>query len=485
MGSKVTVQMIADAMAERLGLTRKSADAFSKAFWNVIVEGLNADGVVRIKGFGTFKLVDISSRESVNVATGERFVIQGHKRVSFVPDDAANAFFTEAVADDAAASDDAADEKDGADDSDGAGDGEDNAPDDESNVADYAMTSSETERSEMSAPAVVKHDGQVEQSETVPDASADEATVDSESVTDSVQDSEADAESGLTADSAETDASVDEQNEPLREVVEPEYEEKPADEFSGIDLIISTPESIEDAKRRLNEAKAKAERTAREAQEAMEELARQEQLVDRLVKNMAPVEAPKNVESVDGVQNGGAEEPKADDDREAAGADVAPGEGRNSRRGHKKSWTAAVAVVLAVVVAAGAVAIYMFNYGNGGRSQVPDKQEQAALKKQKEVAMARKEAARKKAAYADSIKAKHAEDSLRAVRAEFVADSLKHAEAVRKPVRPSVYVIKKGESLTKVSQKIYGTKDSVYAIIKANRFKDPDNVPVGTTVKLP
>ena len=45
--------------------------------------------------------------------------------------------------------------------------------------------------------------------------------------------------------------------------------------------------------------------------------------------------------------------------------------------------------------------------------------------------------------------------------------------------------MKPGDSLTKLSQRFYGTKDSVRAIIKANQFPNPDNVPIGATVKLP
>ena len=51
--------------------------------------------------------------------------------------------------------------------------------------------------------------------------------------------------------------------------------------------------------------------------------------------------------------------------------------------------------------------------------------------------------------------------------------------------RPKTHVMLRGESLTRISQKYYGTKDSVRAIIRINTFRDPDNVPVGAVVKLP
>ena len=210
MGTKVTVQMIADAMADKLGLTRKSADAFSKAFWNVIIEGLDADGIVRIKGFGTFKLVDISSRESVNVATGERFVIQGHKRVSFVPDDAANLFFTETVSDDGAEADE---EQAGVDDvvSDESGD-EDIASDIENTAQEASVVEAVTEM-------VVSTETVADVSSAEPNAVSEESTVEA---SESVENNEADGkpepennnDSGENSDTSNSD--------------EPEYEEEGA-----------------------------------------------------------------------------------------------------------------------------------------------------------------------------------------------------------------------------------------------------------------
>jgi len=66
------------------------------------------------------------------------------------------------------------------------------------------------------------------------------------------------------------------------------------------------------------------------------------------------------------------------------------------------------------------------------------------------------------------------------------ADSVKGNQAkAAKEERPAVYTMKRGESLTRISQRFYGTKDSVRAIIRCNSFADPDNVPVGAEVILP
>lgn len=52
----------------------------------MIEQALESENTVKIKGLGTFKLIDVDSRESVNVNTGERFQIKGHTKVSFSPD---------------------------------------------------------------------------------------------------------------------------------------------------------------------------------------------------------------------------------------------------------------------------------------------------------------------------------------------------------------------------------------------------------------
>ena len=82
---KLTIQNVIDACAAQGGITKKNAEAVARTFFDVVVEGLNADGVVKINGFGTFKVVTVADRESVNVNNGERIVIEGYKKVTFTP----------------------------------------------------------------------------------------------------------------------------------------------------------------------------------------------------------------------------------------------------------------------------------------------------------------------------------------------------------------------------------------------------------------
>lgn len=86
MNEKLNIQDLIDLLAEKHGMSKKNADSFVKEFFQLIEEALEKDKYVKIKGLGVFKLIDVESRESINVNTGERFEIQGHTKVSFTPD---------------------------------------------------------------------------------------------------------------------------------------------------------------------------------------------------------------------------------------------------------------------------------------------------------------------------------------------------------------------------------------------------------------
>lgn len=86
MNEKLNIQDLMDLLAEKHGLSKENADNFVKEFFLLIEESLDKDKYVKIKGLGTFKLIDVDSRESVNINTGERFEIQGYTKVSFAPE---------------------------------------------------------------------------------------------------------------------------------------------------------------------------------------------------------------------------------------------------------------------------------------------------------------------------------------------------------------------------------------------------------------
>ena len=86
MNERLTIQDLTNLLAAKHSMTKKNAEAFVKEFFLLIEQALEIDGCVKIKGLGTFKLIDVDSRESVDVNTGERFQIKGHTKVSFTPD---------------------------------------------------------------------------------------------------------------------------------------------------------------------------------------------------------------------------------------------------------------------------------------------------------------------------------------------------------------------------------------------------------------
>ncbi|BEG98630.1 HU family DNA-binding protein [Bacteroides sedimenti] len=86
MGERINIQNLIDLFAAKKGLTKKETESFLKEMFALIEQTLENDKYVKIKGFGTFKLIEVDSRESVNVNTGERFEIQGHTKISFTPD---------------------------------------------------------------------------------------------------------------------------------------------------------------------------------------------------------------------------------------------------------------------------------------------------------------------------------------------------------------------------------------------------------------
>jgi len=83
---KLTVQDLAKSLAGKSGLVQRDASQFASEVFAVILQGLEKDGQVKVKGLGTFKIISVEARESISVRTGERVVIESHEKVSFTPD---------------------------------------------------------------------------------------------------------------------------------------------------------------------------------------------------------------------------------------------------------------------------------------------------------------------------------------------------------------------------------------------------------------
>lgn len=84
--AKSVIQLITSALAKQHNLSADDAAAFVDAFFDIISSELKNGNQVKIKGLGTFKVQAVKPRESVNVNTGERVLIEGHDKISFTPD---------------------------------------------------------------------------------------------------------------------------------------------------------------------------------------------------------------------------------------------------------------------------------------------------------------------------------------------------------------------------------------------------------------
>ena len=85
MDAKLNHSDLTALFAKKAQISGAKAETFTKAFFDIIIEGLEKDGLVKINGLGTFKVTDVASRESVDVNTGEKIEIKGHKKLAFLP----------------------------------------------------------------------------------------------------------------------------------------------------------------------------------------------------------------------------------------------------------------------------------------------------------------------------------------------------------------------------------------------------------------
>lgn len=85
MDAKLNIPDISLLLAKQCNISAAKAEAFSKLFFDIIIEGLDKDGLVKINGLGTFKIIDVASRGSVNINTGEKIEIKGHRKITFIP----------------------------------------------------------------------------------------------------------------------------------------------------------------------------------------------------------------------------------------------------------------------------------------------------------------------------------------------------------------------------------------------------------------
>lgn len=449
MNEKLSFQNIADTLAKKSGVQKKVADTFSKAFFDTIVEALTAGETIKIKGLGTFKLVEVDDRESVNVSTGKRFVIPGYKKVAFTAEDRVVEVLNEHTDDEVKGHTDSTDNTD--------------------NITNTDSTDL-TDKKEISAvSAISARDIKEESVQSV------------ESVRDNKEVSVRDEQPQI---------------EDLIQVPEPEQVETPQNAFAGIDMLISTPESVEDIRHQYEEAKAKMETAVEEARKANAEKMRLEKLLDRLEKNVEPEMKARHTDSTDdtaqeavSVVPVSTETSSEETKRQEAFNRVMvepphseEPEPQPEKTSKKRLWLTLLIILLVAILG---VFIYLIHQNIEAVEKVTVTEKTAQPAKPAKPAKPTKPATPKvdkdslaKAQQADSIKAAPQQP-------EAQKPEVKKPAEEQQPERPKTHRMQRGESLTRISQKYYGTKDSVRAILRINTFANPDNIPVGAVVKLP
>lgn len=447
MNDKLSFQHVVDALVQKTGVSKKVADTFAKAFFDTVVEALYmGEESIKVKGLGTFKLVEVESRESVNVSNGERIVIPGYKKVSFAPEDS---------------------------------------------VVE-ALNKGKEE------PVAVE--------EPVP---AEEPVV----------------EEPVAAEESDI---VDR----LIEVPEPKHVELPQDEFAGIDMLISTPESIEEIRQQYEEAAARMETAVEEARKANADKIRLGKLLERLEANTVPESAEEEqpeeavpVEEVcvetenDSTENQDVEEvvtPASSEPSQESVPEQSPEPSPESSsdagkrqeafdrlmkdvpnepvqeaepEAKKSSKAKTFWVVTLIVLLLATIVFFLYRTSKSIESveKVPDVEKvvkPSVPRQGKQPVKEVKKPSEVKPQVQDTPVQKPENPQVKENPAEGQKKPEKPAEE-KKPERPQYHRMQRGESLTRISQRYYETKDSVRAIIRVNTFRDPDNVPVGAMVKLP
>ncbi|MBR6196240.1 MAG: HU family DNA-binding protein [Bacteroidaceae bacterium] len=543
MSDKVTLQSVAESFSRACGVPKKVAEQLARAFFDTVVDGLSNDESVKIDGLGTFRVVEVASRESINVTNGERIVIAGYKKVNFIPED--GLLVSNLVSD---------------------------MPD-------------------------VREDVVADDEETDVSNDTDETDIEE---TSEVDDETEDVSEDITT--SEDEEPIDAVEAEVNMVEVPEKVEVQEDEFSGIDMLICTPESVEEIRLELEQARADAERKLIAAKEAHREVLRLEALLDKMEKSMVPecaeeeqtpeteaepvpamvaesvakenltiyedipsvakeesavetadegqkaeevaqtpvepveesletVETPSVVETAEDENvtvnlEATTEEPSSEQEEST---DVAPAEEDTKSAAEEAVQSTDAEVKQEDVTAEGAeenkdaqaealnrllsdksaatpepvrkkkddghywiwiltpiLVILIFGVSVVMYKAHSDK-EKTELK---QLPVEPKNHATPVKKQAPVVKPKVETDSIQSntnVPAETTATEPAKSKAAdnKSTAKPKTYILQRDETLTKVSRKFYGTKDSVRAIIRANKFKDPDNVPYGTEVILP
>lgn len=453
MNDRLNVQNLIDLLAEKHGMNKQEADEFVKEFFLLIEEALENDRCVKIKNLGTFKLIDVDSRESIKVNTGERFQIEGHTKVSFTPDSALRdminkpfAHFETVILNENTVLDDTPMDE------------TEEEAEEMAESADISVTENLRDEEIIDEESVIEEpvieESVVEESvveEPVIEESVIEEPVVEEPVIEEVMTEEAvpeEAATGVVSESVIKEPIVEEL---VAEEVEAVAEDPSLDTPSDTDPVLETPCTL----------------TAEEI------IAAELQNSDTEFKRTLPEEAqPVTMPPVSAAQ--------------------------------KSPIPYLVTIIILVLLLCGSALVFIYYpdlfspVNKKDRVEVPAPQSQLPIVSEPEVLLDTIVAV--KDTVAEVVVKEPKEVTPQPIKkvAEPVRTNTKASTSKVTPVKPdsvnykitgtkTTHTVSEGETLTRISLRFYGTKDLWPYIVQHNRniIKNPDNVPYGTTLKIP
>ena len=444
MEKKLLLQEVADLLATKTGISRKAADNFSRLFFDLIVEGLTKDKYVKIKGLGTFKIVSVGERESINIHTGERIQISGHNKITFTQDP----FIKDLV----------------------------NKP-----FAHFQTVplNDETELSELEEVdklSAIQSNTTEEEDETQEELTEEPVAMPEELPTENHEsaDTSEEVESQPAATTAtpqddiptETEPETDEDTSEEGEQPQPDIVEEITEEPKKVEVetTVTQPEETEVAT--TDEQPTMVEETKSEEIES-EEIE---------VEDVGPSKT-YTVQSVGG--HGGNHGP----------VDFVV-EIRSDKRLAKWKMIALILFVIIMMGAAYCIGYYRVLTPNANQAAQPEVTEAKTVKPQTHntatttnQVKTKKAAEKDSTAKADNAQTTQAQQKATAGKPEQV--QTKQEQAQPQPAQPRYHIVKSGENLNGIAKKVYGSKSYASLIIKANHIKNPDLVDVGTKLILP
>ena len=434
MKQKLLLSDFAQWLSEKEGITKKEAQTFLRTLFQIVEQGLTDDQFVKIKGLGTFKLVTVNERESVNINTGERFQIGEHNKIAFIPDASMKEIINRPFAH--FESVDLSDETDTA---------ELDAVDEAVKQEFPPISEEETSTAEESIPTTVEVINESSHPTSLPEKQKD--------VTEEVSE-----ESNLTEEIPTEFATITEG-----------LEEKKAEEKAETETLAQAEETETLAQAEETETLAQAEAVAITAKETASESQASE---ENLTPEETPIQVVSTSEKTDAM--GTEAEISVSQPTTLTVSGAAVEEEEDTRR----PWLRRTLMVLFVLLLC--TASYFAGYY---RLLCPPCASTAptapATKVQPDSAQAKKPQAAKKDSAAVSAASQTVSKPLNEVK-DSVKQPQKQEEAVTR-----THTIRVGDNLSRIARKYYGDDHYVDFIIRKNNLKNADNIHVGKVLVLP